>query len=171
MRCELVWPEGVAPCLRLRRPAVLALTGIGVVCGFSFVAVQATGESSTPPAGTSSSGSPGRSAQSSTSPPSSGTLSASFSISNSWGSGFIGTLTVVNRGESVVPLWRLSARFPGVVIRSVWSPSGAVNGAHSGGRIDGIGRVPGPGQSAQLSFQAEGQPGAPAACSLNGRSC
>ncbi|MFC4908467.1 cellulose binding domain-containing protein [Actinomadura gamaensis] len=83
----------------------------------------------------------------------------------------MGTLTVVNRGNSPVSLWRLSAQFSNAVIMSVWSPSGSVTGSHSGGRLDGVGRGLGPGRSMQISFQAQGRPGAPAACSLNGRSC
>ncbi|WP_372503988.1 cellulose binding domain-containing protein [Actinomadura rupiterrae] len=140
----------------------------GVVPPRPGIHAGASGGFITPSPGKNGSASPSQSAQ----PPSHATtLSAAFSVSNSWGSGFIGTLTVSNRGTSAVTLWRLSAQFPSAVITSVWSPSGSVTGAHSGGRLDGIGRGLGPGQSMQVSFQAEGRPTAPAACTLNGHPC
>ncbi|MGK5556833.1 cellulose binding domain-containing protein [Actinomadura kijaniata] len=100
-----------------------------------------------------------------------GGLAASYTTTNSWGSGFIGTVTVVNRGTTTVPSWQLSAVFPGRTILSAWTNSGSTSTSHAGNRLATTGRSLGPGQSIQIGFQANGGATAPSSCSLNGRPC
>ncbi|MFI6516921.1 cellulose binding domain-containing protein [Spirillospora sp. NPDC050679] len=98
-------------------------------------------------------------------------LVAYYSTSHSWGSGYIGAVTVVNRGSSPVSGWRLSALFSGTTITATWSNSGSAYSDHGVNRLSGSGGTLAPGDSVTVGFEARGRPGAPSYCSLNGRSC
>ncbi|MGI5163225.1 cellulose binding domain-containing protein [Spirillospora sp. CA-253888] len=98
-------------------------------------------------------------------------LRAFYSTSHSWGSGYIGSLTVVNRGSSPVSSWRLSAYFSGAEITAAWSNSGSAYSDHGYNRLSGSGGTLAPGDSVTVGFEARGYPGAPSYCNLNGRSC
>ncbi|WP_030171339.1 cellulose binding domain-containing protein [Spirillospora albida] len=100
-----------------------------------------------------------------------GGLVATYNTSNSWGSGFVGTLTVVNQSRRTVSDWRLSAYFPGRRITSAWSDGGRVRGFFDGARLGGHGGYLPPGGRISIGFQASGYAGAPAQCTLNGRPC
>ncbi|GAA1583822.1 hypothetical protein GCM10009678_78090 [Actinomadura kijaniata] len=127
--------------------------------------------SASPPASPSASASPSPGGAPSRPSAPVGGLAASYTTSNSWGSGFIGTVTVVNRGTTAISSWQLSAVFSGRTILSAWTNSGSTSASHSGDRLATTGRSLGPGQSIQIGFQADGGAAAPSSCSLNGRPC
>ncbi|WP_157431519.1 cellulose binding domain-containing protein [Actinomadura hibisca] len=108
-------------------------------------------------------------------PPSSGGggsgLVALYSTGNTWDSGYIGAVTVVNRGSSSISGWQLTAYFSRTEITAAWSNRGSVYSTHGGNRLGGSGGTLAPGDSVTVGFQASGRPGAPSSCTLNGRPC
>ncbi|WP_026341149.1 cellulose binding domain-containing protein [Actinomadura atramentaria] len=100
-----------------------------------------------------------------------GALAATYAIGRRWDSGFIGQVTVVNRGDETVPSWRLTVVFPGTRITTGWASLGGVGTDYAGGRLTGSGGGLAPGDAVTLGFQAEGRPGPPSACTLNGSPC
>ncbi|MFI0355220.1 cellulose binding domain-containing protein [Actinomadura sp. 9N407] len=100
-----------------------------------------------------------------------GGLGASYATSRTWGSGFIGSVTVTNRGSSRISGWHLSAVFPGRRIYSAWSSDGTVRIGHHGDRLRGFGPSLPPGGRTTINFQGSGRAGPPSPCILNGRPC
>ncbi|MBW8487182.1 cellulose binding domain-containing protein [Actinomadura parmotrematis] len=119
--------------------------------------------SPTPPASRSASPRP---------PAGSARLTASYGTANRWREGFIGTITVTNRGAAPSAGWRLAAFFPGrTSITSAWGQGGAVATSSSRNGVGASGGPLAPGASVQVGFQATGRATGPASCVLDGRSC
>lgn len=96
-------------------------------------------------------------------------LTYSWSVSNQWGSGFIGALTVTNGSPHMLHGWQLGFNTPGYTITNLWDgvileQGGGqvlVGNATWNGHID-------PGQSFTVGFQGAGPPSAPSAVTVNG---
>jgi chitodextrinase len=107
--------------------------------------------------------------------PPTGKLTAKFTKTDDWGSGFIGSVTISNGGTTSVSGWTLQLQLPaGVAITDTWSAKqgGASTGVVTFTPADWTKTIAA-GGSVTFGFQgsASGAFSGPTGCSINGNSC
>ena len=101
-------------------------------------------------------------------------LTATFSKSSDWGSGFVGGYTITNTGSSTVNGWRLEFDLPlGDTVVNYWSGQLTALGGHYVVTNAAWNGSIAPGSSAAFGFQASysGSFAAPQNCLINGQAC
>jgi cellulase/cellobiase CelA1 len=93
---------------------------------------------------------------------------------NSWGTGFTGSVTVTNRGTAAVNGWTLSWAFPGnQSVTSAWNATVTQSGTQVTAKNVDYNATIGVNANASFGFQAtySGTNAAPGAFTLNGTAC
>ncbi|WP_434445890.1 cellulose binding domain-containing protein [Lentzea sp. E54] len=98
-------------------------------------------------------------------------VTAAFTKTSDWGSGYEAKYTISNSGGSALSSWTVEFTLPsGQSIASLWDGSYAANGQTITVRNTWNGNVP-VGGSASFGFTVRGSGGSPADCKINGGSC
>jgi chitodextrinase len=101
-------------------------------------------------------------------------VTATFSKSSDWGSGFVGHYEIRNGGTTAIQGWKLEFDLPaGERLTSAWSARMSSSGNHYVLTDEDWTHTIAPGTSVDVGFQGEygGQFAAPTNCKLNGQSC
>ncbi len=98
-------------------------------------------------------------------------VTAAFTKTSDWGSGYEAKYTISNSGNSSLSSWNVEFTLPGgQAIASLWDGSYAANGQNITVRNTWNGTVP-VGGSVSFGFTVRGSGGVPADCKINGGSC
>ncbi|SDM75524.1 glycosyl hydrolase family 18 protein [Allokutzneria albata] len=100
-------------------------------------------------------------------------VTATFSKSSDWGSGYEGKYTITNGGASAISSWTVEFELPaGHTVGSVWDGTKTTNGNRVTVKSTWNGNVA-PGASASFSFNVgyTGTSGSPVYCRIDGGSC
>ncbi|SDH04270.1 Cellulose binding domain-containing protein [Lentzea fradiae] len=98
-------------------------------------------------------------------------VTAAFTKTSDWGSGYEAKYTISNSGGSALSSWTVEFTLPGgQSIASLWDGSYAANGQNITVRSTWNGSVP-VGGSVSFGFTVRGSGGAPSNCKINGGSC
>jgi cellulase/cellobiase CelA1 len=112
-----------------------------------------------------------------TSTPAGSTCSVDYQVTQSWGSGYVASLTVTNTGPSQINGWTLTFAFPATTesLNSGWNANWSASGqnVHATNLSWNANLAPGGGNSASIGFVGNnaGAYPSPAAISLNGTVC
>jgi len=112
-----------------------------------------------------------------TSTPTNSTCAVDYEITNSWGSGYVATLSVTNTGPSAINGWTLTFSFPATTesLNSGWNANWTSTGqfVHATNVDWNANLAPNGGNSASIGFvgNESGAYPSPAAISLNGTVC
>lgn len=98
-------------------------------------------------------------------------VTAAFTRTSDWGSGYEAKYTISNNGGSALSSWTVEFTLPGgQSIASLWDGSYAANGQNITVRSTWNGSVP-VGGSVSFGFTVSGSGGVPTDCKINGGSC
>lgn len=98
-------------------------------------------------------------------------VTAAFTKTSDWGSGYEAKYTISNSGGSALTSWTVEFTLPsGQSIASLWDGSYAANGQNITVRSTWNGSVP-VGGSTSFGFTVKGSGGTPSNCKVNGGSC
>ncbi|MCP3804134.1 glycosyl hydrolase family 18 protein [Allokutzneria sp. A3M-2-11 16] len=100
-------------------------------------------------------------------------VTATFSKSSDWGSGYEGKYTITNGGASAISSWAVEFELPtGHTVGSVWDGTKSTNGSRVTVRNSWNGNVA-PGASASFGFNVSytGASGSPVYCRVDGGAC
>nr|WP_245778066.1 cellulose binding domain-containing protein [Lentzea xinjiangensis] len=98
-------------------------------------------------------------------------VTAAFTKTSDWGSGYEAKYTISNSGGSALSSWTVEFTLPGgQSIASLWDGSYAANGQNITVRNTWNGTVP-VGGSVSFGFTVRGTGGSPTGCKINGGSC
>jgi len=100
-----------------------------------------------------------------------GGVTASFTKSSDWGTGFGGQWTIKNSGTASISSWTIQWDFPsGTSVTSAWDADVTNSGNHWTAKNKSYNGTLAPGASVSFGFNGSG-PGSPSNCTLNGDSC
>ncbi|CAK7280955.1 glycosyl hydrolase family 18 protein [Streptomyces misionensis] len=100
-----------------------------------------------------------------------GGVTASFTKSSDWGTGFGGQWTIKNSGTASISSWTIQWDFPsGTSVTSAWDADVTNSGNHWTAKNKSYNGTLAPGASVSFGFNGAG-PGSPSNCTLNGDSC
>jgi len=98
-------------------------------------------------------------------------VTATFTKTSDWGSGFGGQWTIRNTGTTAITSWTLEWDFPaGTALGSSWDATVTRAGNHYTAKNVGWNGTVGAGASVSFGFNGTG-PGSPTGCRVNGGSC
>ena len=98
-------------------------------------------------------------------------VTASFTKSSDWGTGFGGQWTVKNSGSASISSWTIQWDFPsGTSVTSAWDADVTNSGNHWTAKNKSYNGTLAPGASVSFGFNGAGS-GNPSNCTLNGSSC
>ncbi|MFE0107012.1 glycosyl hydrolase family 18 protein [Streptomyces sp. NPDC059009] len=98
-------------------------------------------------------------------------VTAAYTKTQDWGSGFEGKWTVKNTGTTSISAWAVEWDFPsGTKVTSAWDATVTNSGDHWTAKNVGWNGTLAPGASVSFGFNGTGS-GAPANCTVNGGSC
>ncbi|MFJ9926312.1 glycosyl hydrolase family 18 protein [Streptomyces misionensis] len=98
-------------------------------------------------------------------------VTASFTKSSDWGTGFGGQWTIKNSGSAGISSWTIQWDFPsGTSVTSAWDADVTNSGNHWTAKNKSYNGTLAPGASVSFGFNGSG-PGSPSNCTLNGDSC
>ncbi|MFR9789025.1 glycosyl hydrolase family 18 protein [Streptomyces sp. MB22_4] len=98
-------------------------------------------------------------------------VTASFTKSSDWGTGFGGQWTIKNSGTTSISSWTVEWDFPsGTSVTSAWDADVTSSGNHWTARNKSYNGTLAPGASVSFGFNGAGS-GNPSNCTLNGGSC
>lgn len=98
-------------------------------------------------------------------------VTATYSKTQDWGSGFEGKWTVKNTGTTTIDSWTLEWDFPsGTKVTSAWDATVTNSGNHWIARNAAWNGTLAPGASVSFGFNGSGS-GSPSGCKINGGSC
>lgn len=100
-----------------------------------------------------------------------GSVTATYTKTQDWGTGFEGKWTVKNTGTTTLSSWTVEWDYPaGTSVTSAWDADVTGSGTHWTARNKSYNGSLAPGASVSFGYNGAG-PGAPSGCKVNGGSC